>query len=96
MGAELDVATLDSGTIFVEWRGAVTSVPPAGSVELQGRDPDSVTELGEVLSGDRAGRTSPGELTVYKSTGHAAEDTAAAALVYEQARQAGVGTMVDL
>lgn len=96
MGAELDGATLDSGTIFVEWRGAVTSVPPAGAVELQGRDPDSVTELGEVLAGDRPGRTSPGELTIYKSTGHAAEDAAAAALVYGRAKQAGVGTMVDL
>ena len=96
MGAEVDDATLASGSIFVEWRGAVTSPPPAGSVELQGRDPEDVTELGEVLAGTRPGRTSPAELTVYKSTGHAAEDAAAAALVYERARQTGVGTVVEL
>ena len=95
-GAELDDDTVESGTIFVEWRGAVTSAPPAGAVELQGRDPDEVTELGEVLAGCRPGRSSPVELTIYKSTGHAAEDVAAASLVYERARASGVGTTVDL
>jgi len=72
------------------------SAPPAGAVELQGRDPNSVTELGEVLSGSRPGRTSLSELTVYKSTGHAAEDAAAAALVYRRAQESGVGTTVDI
>jgi len=96
MGAELDGATLDAATIFVEWRWAVTRPPPAGSVELQDRDPNGVTELGEVLAGSRPGRTSRAELTVYKSTGHAAEDVAAAALVYERARAAGVGTLAEL
>ena len=81
-GPELDDATLADGKLFVEWRGAVTNAPPAGAVELQGRDPASVTEIGEVLSGDRPGRTSAEQLTVYKSTGHAAEDAAAAGLVY--------------
>jgi len=96
LGAELDQATVDAGKVFVEWRGAVMSAPPAGAVELQGRDPNSVTELGEVLSGSRPGRTSLSELTVYKSTGHAAEDAAAAALVYRRAQESGVGTTVDI
>ena len=38
-------------------------------------------ELGELLSGTRKGRTSPDEITLYKSVGIAAEDAAAAALV---------------
>jgi ornithine cyclodeaminase/alanine dehydrogenase-like protein (mu-crystallin family) len=95
-GRELDEATLSEGKLFVEWRGAVTNAPPAGAVELQGRDPAGVTEIGEVLSGERPGRRSAGELTVYKSTGHAAEDAAAAGLVYRRAKESGVGSVLDL
>lgn len=85
-GRELPEATIHRGRLFVEWRGAATEAPPAGAGELQGLDPDSVTELGEVLAGRRPGRSSAAELTVYKSTGHAAEDVAAARLVVDRAR----------
>ncbi len=95
-GAELDHDTMSAAAVFVEWRGAVTNPPPAGAVELQGRDPDTVTEVGEVLGGTRPGRQSEEELTVYKSTGHAVEDAAAAALVYREAIRRGIGTAVDL
>jgi ornithine cyclodeaminase/alanine dehydrogenase-like protein (mu-crystallin family) len=55
-----------------------------------------LTEVGEVLSGTRPGRQSRNELTVYKSTGHAVEDVAAARLVYDRARAEGVGTQLPL
>jgi alanine dehydrogenase len=93
-GDELDAATVRGGRVFVEWRGAVTSAPPAGASELQGLDPVTVTEIGEVLAGTRPGRTSADELTVYKSTGHAVEDAVAAQLVYQRAVQAGAGQTV--
>jgi alanine dehydrogenase len=80
--------------VFVEWRGAATNPPPAGAHELQGLDPEDLTEVGEVLAGTRPGRTGPDELTVYKSTGHAAEDAAAADLVYRRALESGAGTRV--
>jgi alanine dehydrogenase len=95
-GPELDQAVVRAGRVFVEWRGAVTSPPPAGAHELQGLDPGAVTEVGEVLAGTRPGRTSPGELTVYKSTGHAVEDAAAAGLVYRRALEAGAGVTVTI
>jgi alanine dehydrogenase len=95
-GPELDPAIVRAGRVFVEWRGAVTSPPPAGAHELQGLDPADVTEIGEVLAGTRPGRTSPGELTVYKSTGHAVEDAAAADLVYRRALAAGAGVTVTI
>ena len=38
-------------------------------------------ELGELLSGDCAGRTAPGQITLFKSVGTALEDLAAAQLV---------------
>jgi alanine dehydrogenase len=95
-GPELDAATVRGGRVFVEWRGAATNPPPAGAHELQGLDPEALTEVGEVLAGTRPGRTSTEERTVYKSTGHAVEDAAAARLVYDRARQAGAGVMVTI
>lgn len=95
-GPELDEATVRAARIFVEWRGAVTNAPPAGAYELQGLDPQTVTEVGEVLAGSRSGRTSADEITLYKSTGHAVEDAAAARLVCDRARAQGVGVMLPL
>lgn len=95
-GVEVDGDTLGASRVFVEWRGAATNPPPAGAAELQGIDPQTLTELGEVLAQSRPGRTSEEELTVYKSTGHAAEDAAAAALVYRRALDSGAGTLLPL
>ena len=94
-GPELDRATVTSGLLVVESRVAFEPYP-AGAHELQGLDPDSAVELGEVLAGTRDGRTDPEQITVYKSMGHAVEDAAAAGLVYRRARERGVGTEVEL
>lgn len=95
-GPELDAATIAAGRVFVEWRGAATNAPPAGAIELQGLDPGSVTEVGEVLAGTKPGRVSRDEITIYKSTGHAIEDAAAARLVYDRAKAEGAGISLDL
>lgn len=96
-GPELDTATLRDAALFAEWAGAATAEPPAGAHELQdlpaGR---TVTLLGRVLAGDHPGRRTAEELTVFKSTGHAALDVAAAHVVHAVASAAGWGTRVDL
>ena len=84
-GPELDRETVTAGLLVIESRVAFQP-PPAGSHELQGFDPGVAVELGEVLSGSHPGRTSPEEITVYKSMGHAVEDAAAAAIVLERAK----------
>ena len=94
-GAELDRETVTAGLLAVESRVAFEPYP-AGAHELQGLDRASAVELGEVLAGTREGRTSPEEITVYKSMGHAVEDAAAAGLVYRRAREQGIGTEVEL
>lgn len=82
-GPELDAATVAEAELFAEWQGAYASPPPAGAHELQGVDPARVTLLGTVLADEhrthegRRPRHSRG-LTVFKSTGHAALDVAAA------------------
>ncbi len=80
-----------AGTVFVEWAGAATSSPPAGAVDLQGVDPSRVVEIGHVIARRHPGRTSASEITVYKSTGHAVEDAAAARMVFDAALEKGAG-----
>lgn len=53
-------------------------------------------ELGEVLAGLKPGRLRDDEVVVFDSTGTALQDVAAAAIVYERAAAAGMGTNVDL
>jgi alanine dehydrogenase len=53
-------------------------------------------ELGEVVIGRKPGRGGSEEITLFKSNGLAVQDAAAAQLVYEKAREAGVGTQVAL
>ena len=95
-GAELEEALVADATVFVESRDAVLSPFPAGANDLRGLTPDRLTELGEVLSGARPGRTDAEQLTVYKSVGVAVMDAAAAALVLRAAAERGAGTQVEL
>lgn len=95
-GRELDGETVRRGRVFVEWRGAAVQPPPAGAAELQGLEPESVTELGELFAGRRPGRDDEEEITVYKSTGHALEDVVAARLVLDAAERRGVGRLVEV
>jgi alanine dehydrogenase len=96
-GREVDEATVADATLVVESRDSALAPPPAGAPELVGVDPADVhAELGELVSGVRPGRTSPDELTLYKSVGVAVQDAAAAALVLAAARERGVGREVDL
>jgi ornithine cyclodeaminase/alanine dehydrogenase-like protein (mu-crystallin family) len=94
---ELDADTVEQADVLaVESRATAFQPFPAGAPELAGRDPDTAVELGEVLAGTRPGRTDDAQLTVYKSTGHAVEDAAAAALVLRRAQRDGIGTTVAL
>ncbi|MDT0439159.1 MULTISPECIES: ornithine cyclodeaminase family protein [Streptomyces] len=85
-GPELDAATVRDAALFAEWPGASATPPPSGAHELQGLPADrTVTLLGSVLAGAAPGGHSPGALTVFKSTGHAALDVAAAHVVHATA-----------
>ena len=53
-------------------------------------------ELGELVLGRIEGRTSPSQITVFKSLGMAVEDVVAADLVYRRASETGAGTELVL
>ncbi|HEY1369998.1 MAG TPA: ornithine cyclodeaminase family protein [Gaiellaceae bacterium] len=96
-GRELDEETIRDAVLVVESRASALAPPPAGAPELVGIDPSHVhAELGELVTGERPGRTSPEELTVYKSVGVAVQDVAAAALVLAAARERGAGREIEL
>lgn len=91
---ELDAASVAAASLFVDRRESTLS--ESGdylfAVEEAGIGPDHVrAELGEVLTGAHPGRTSPQELTLFKSLGLAVEDLAAADLCVTRARERGVG-----
>ena len=53
-------------------------------------------EIGEVLLGHKRGRENERDITIYRSVGFAAQDVAAAGLVYNKARNQGLGLTVRL
>jgi ornithine cyclodeaminase/alanine dehydrogenase-like protein (mu-crystallin family) len=53
-------------------------------------------ELADVVSGKVPGRTSPDEITVFKSCGLAIEDLVTARLAYQNAMDRSIGTSVEL
>ena len=96
-GREVDAATVAEALLVVESRASALAPPPAGAPDLAGVSPESVhAELGELVRGDKPGRTDPDQITLYKSVGVAVQDVAAAALVLEAARARRIGTEIDL
>jgi ornithine cyclodeaminase/alanine dehydrogenase-like protein (mu-crystallin family) len=96
---ELDTETMAAAALFVDRRESTLN--EAGDFLFAQRDgaigPDHIrAELGELLTGEAAGRASADELTVFKSLGLAVEDLAAVEHVYRRALDTGAGTEVDL
>jgi alanine dehydrogenase len=96
-GRELDAETVADALLVVESRESALAPPPAGAPELVDIDPAHVhAELGELVSGAKPGRTSPDQVTLYKSVGVAVQDAAAAGLVLAAARERSAGREIEL
>ncbi len=102
-GREVDAETVAHALVVVESRASALAPAPTGANDLTWPIRDGAigedhvaTELGELVAGTRPGRTSPDQLTLYKSVGVAVQDAAAAALVLAAARERGAGVEVAL
>jgi alanine dehydrogenase len=102
-GRELDDRTVVDALVCVESRSAALAPVPTGSTDLIEPlgagliTPEHVhAELGELVAGTKPGRTSPEQITLFKSVGVAVQDAAAAALVLARAREAGAGHEIAL
>jgi alanine dehydrogenase len=95
---ELDDRTVERATYVLDLRARADRDAGSlmGAVESGAVDADHLhADLGEVLVGAAPGRTSPDEVTVFDSGGTAVETVAAAHLLYERAREAGLGEPVS-
>ncbi len=95
---EVDTATMASAALFVDKRES--TLAEAGDYLLAAAEgaigPDHIrAELGELLTGQRQGRRSPEEITLFKSLGLAVEDLASAEFLYGRAQEVGVGAWVE-
>jgi ornithine cyclodeaminase len=102
-GRELDDATVADALVVVEARETALAPIPAGANDLLEPirtgviGPDHIhAEIGELVEGTATGRTSPEQITLYKSMGVAVQDAAAAALVLRHARACGAGREIAL
>jgi alanine dehydrogenase len=96
-GSELDPAIVErADLVVVEQRDSAFAPLPAGAPELDPRGRDGVVELGEIVAGTAAGRSSDEQITLYKSVGVAVQDLAAAALVLAEAKARSVGLEIEL
>jgi ornithine cyclodeaminase/alanine dehydrogenase-like protein (mu-crystallin family) len=95
---EIDSATMAAARIFVDRRES--TFQEAGDYLLAAKEgvvgPDSiVAEIGELLGGQKKGRTSPEETTLFESLGLAIEDLMCAEHLFKRAQETNVGTWVD-
>ncbi len=95
---ELDAETVKRARLFVDNRDCVLNeaddlrVPIADGVITAKH---ILADLGELVTAEVQGRTSPGDVTLFKSVGMAVEDVAAARELYARALTRGRGTRVD-
>ena len=96
---EVDTMTIQKSRVVVDtyegaWEEAGDLLIPikAGAVTRRHVKAD----LAEVVVGARPGRTSPREITLFKSVGFAPEDAVTARLAYDRAVAAGIGTEMRL
>ncbi|MFJ3582813.1 ornithine cyclodeaminase family protein [Streptomyces sp. NPDC090127] len=102
-GREIDDATVVEALVCVESRQAALAPFPAGSNDLLMPIRDGLitadhvyAELGELITGSKPGRTSPDQITLYKSVGVAVQDAAATGLVVTAARERSIGEEITL
>jgi ornithine cyclodeaminase/alanine dehydrogenase-like protein (mu-crystallin family) len=96
--AEIDTPAVVKARFFVDRRESTVN---EGGEYLRALKAGAITpahilgEIGEVANGSKVGRTSPLEVTLYKSLGIAPQDLASAHHVLGKARAAGIGQVID-
>lgn len=94
---ELDPKILQEGLVVVD---DLAQAQGSGEINVPLRQGQIAVEdlhasLGEVVAGLEPGRTSEDQITIFDSTGLAIQDVALARVVYDAARDRGIGRSVD-
>lgn len=96
---EVDTELVRRATVFVDQRAAALEEAGdlAGPIADGAVGPEVVAaEIGEVVSGAHRGRSSPDEITFFKSVGNAVQDVVVAAYALREAKRMGLGSVVEL
>ena len=95
---EVDASLVAKARVVVDQREAVLAEAGdvAGPVADGVIDPSDIAEIGEIVLGRAAARSSEEEITFFKSVGNAVQDVAVAALVLERATVADRGLSFEL
>ena len=85
--------------MFLDWeeaalRDAGDLIIPINRGEV--RKEDFIGEVGKVMTGELKGRVSDDDITVFETIGISVEDIAAAYLIYEKAKEQGLGTWLEI
>lgn len=95
---ELDGATVAAASLFVDRQESTVNESGDYLAALREGAIDEGHirgEIGDILIGKSPGRTSPTEITLFKSLGLAVEDLASAEFLFEKAKREDAGTLVD-
>ena len=102
-GCEVDATAVTKALVVVETRQAALAPDAGGSNDLKWplrdglmREDHIHAEIGELITGIKPGRTSPEQITLYKSVGVGVQDAVAAHLVLEAAQKQEVGREVEI
>ena len=96
---EIETDVLTRSRVFLDWeeaalRDAGDLIIPINKGEV--RKEDFIGEVGKVMTGELKGRVSDDDITVFETIGISVEDIAAAYLIYEKAKEQGLGTWLEI
>ena len=57
---------------------------------------EDITEIGDVILGNKPGRTSDEDITIFDSTGIGLQDLMTASMVIDKAKEKGIGTLLKV
>lgn len=95
---EVDSRTVRRATVVTDQTSACLAEAGDLIVPLRAGEIDEShihAEIGQIVAGERAGRTSADEITFFKSVGLAVQDVAVARLILDKAQAAGIGAPLE-
>lgn len=96
---EIDTETVARSRVFYDWeeasmRDAGDLIIPLNKGEIA-KD-HLLGEIGKVMTGELQGRISEGDITLFETIGISVEDISAAQLIYERAKDQGLGVWLEI
>ncbi len=93
---EVEASLLARATVFTDEIAQSITIGEAQHAIADGSlTEDQITEIGTVINGDHAGRSSADEITLFDGTGVGLQDLAVARVAVDLAKTKGVATQVD-